>query len=285
MVNANNRPNGRRQARVAHQPSRSERALNDFVRSLSDVLVDITALEVNTMVVGRITGKKFVAWDTYRELFQIDETWHHNDAIHHSLRDRYVALRKDLELEYILLICDPNSELFDPTTQERGLAQEERLRILKDTDTSLTVTNSQLPNPLQVHNTDELQRVQQLLDNGRFSRILRKMSELKAGLDNRNRALMQVQDLNPGTSTTQHEAAVKTDLIYAQTVIQLDGDIINRYSQEVLTHPQRDLILNIHKESVTAGEAQWRGLLGFVLELAQKMAGQVSTALVGRIGR
>jgi len=63
--------------------------------------------------------------------------------------------------------------------------------------------------------------------------------------------------------------AVKTDMIYAQTIIQLDGDIINRYSEEILDHPQKDLILKIHKESVEAGERQWRGLLGFVVDVVQ----------------
>jgi hypothetical protein len=37
------------------------RNLNEFLQSLGEVLIDITALEVNTMVVERITGDKFIA--------------------------------------------------------------------------------------------------------------------------------------------------------------------------------------------------------------------------------
>jgi hypothetical protein len=40
-------------------------------------------------------------------------------------------------------------------------------------------------------------------------------------------------------------------MIYAQTVIQLDGDVINRYSQEIFDHPHREVILQIHREGVT----------------------------------
>lgn len=281
MVNVNNRTTNGRRGRVVRQPSHGERMLGDFTRSLGEVLIDITALEVNTMVVERITGNKFMAWDVYRELFQIDESCQNAEDIHATLRDRYLDLRRDLELSYVLLICDPNSELFDPTTQGSGVAQATRLQILRDAQAPIDHEHTQLPNPLAVNNAEELHKVQALLNNTRFSRTLRKMSELKAGLDNRNRALLRMQQANPDCSETEQARAIRTDIIYAQTVIQLDGDVINRYSQEILEHPQRDLILNIHKDSVTAGEEQWRELLGFILDLAQKAFSQVGNALTG----
>jgi hypothetical protein len=51
--------------------------------------------------------------------------------------------------------------------------------------------------------------------------------------------------------------------------MQLDGDVINRYSQEIVDHPHRDVILQIHREGVTASEKQWRGLLEFIIGLVQ----------------
>jgi hypothetical protein len=99
---------------------------------------------------------------------------------------------------------------------------------------------------------------------------LRKVSELKTALDNRNKALYRKLAQQPGYVKPEVlQKAVTTDMIYAQTVIQLDGDVINRYSQEILDHPHRDVILQIHKEGVTAGEKQWRGLLEFVIGLVQ----------------
>ena len=101
-------------------------------------------------------------------------------------------------------------------------------------------------------------------------RSLRKQSELKAALDNRNKALQKKQEETPGFVESDVLAkAVKTDMIYAQTVIQLDGDVINRYSQAIFDHPHRDIILQIHREGVTSGEKQWRGLLEFVIGLVQ----------------
>jgi hypothetical protein len=111
---------------------------------------------------------------------------------------------------------------------------------------------------------------QGVLHNCRFLRSLRKISELKAALDNRNKALQRqdeqlAYDLEPDTLNE----SVMTDLIYAQTVIQLDGDIINRYSQEIFDHPHREVILQIHRDGVTASEKQWRGLLEFIISLVQ----------------
>jgi hypothetical protein len=58
-------------------------------------------------------------------------------------------------------------------------------------------------------------------------------------------------------------------MIYAQTVLQLDGDVINRYAQEIFDHPRRDVLLQIHRDGVTASEKQWRGLLEFIIGLVQ----------------
>lgn len=41
----------------------------EFVESLSEVLNDITALEVNTIIASDITGAKFVAEEAYRNIF------------------------------------------------------------------------------------------------------------------------------------------------------------------------------------------------------------------------
>jgi hypothetical protein len=82
------------------------------------------------------------------------------------------------------------------------------------------------------------------------------MSELKAALD--------------GGQIT----SVDIDVIYAQTVMQLDGDIISRYHKKLFQLPEgdRDLILKIHNEGVVAGEKQWRGTLDFLIGIVQSIA-------------
>jgi hypothetical protein len=103
---------------------------------------------------------------------------------------------------------------------------------------------------------------QQLLSNPHFLRSLRKLAEVKAILDRRNQSLLTPSALpNP------------YDLIFAQTVTQLDGDIFHRYATELLDHPQQDLILQLHRTGVTSSDQQWRGLLRFLLQIAQTLVG------------
>lgn len=250
------------------------RNLDEFLQSLGEVLIDITALEVNTMVVERITGEKFIPWETYRDIYSISQDYLERQGIYESLRDRYIELRKNLELEYTLLLSDPTSEFYDSTVLNSA---GQVGHILTDPTVELNEIETRLPNPLGVNSSEEILKAQRLLHNSRFLRSLRKLSELKAALDNRNKALLKKQHELPGS--VQPDAlnkAVTTDIIYAQTVMQLDGEVINRYSQEIFDHPHRDVILHIHREGVTAGEKQWKGLLEFIIGLVQATLQQSS---------
>ena len=240
------------------------RTVDDFLQSLGDVLIDITALEVNTMVVEEITANKFIPWEAYRDIYPISKEYLERQGIHPSVRDRYLELRKNLELEYTLLLSDPKSEFYDPTILDSA---RQNNPILTNPRLELHEIQTRLPDPTS---PEEILIARKLLTESRFLRSLRKMSELKAALDNRNKALLKKQNEQPGYVKPEilHKA-VKTDIIYAQTVMQLDGDVINRYSQEIVDHPHRDVILQIHREGVTASEKQWRGLLEFIIDLVQ----------------
>ena len=263
----------RRRKRVSDLPAPSSKPiapplqqnLHEFLHSLGDVLIDITALEVNTMVVEQITGAKFIAWEAYRDIYLISPEYLQQQGIHESLRDRYLELRKTLETEYTVLLSDPNSEFYDPTVLD-SVSQGNQL--LNNPSLAWHQYQTRLPDPINPTNPEEILKAHKLLRNCRFLRSLRKLSELKVTLDHRHQALhrLQTQQLNGANPEALHKAAT-TDMICAQTIIQLDGDVINRYAQEIVDHPQRDVILQIHREGVTASEKQWRGLLEFVIHL------------------
>jgi hypothetical protein len=227
----------------------------DFINSLSGVLMEMTALEVNTMIVEEIAGDKFIPWESYRDIYEISPSFLEESAIHPTLRDRYLDLRHNLEREYAMLLSNPDSSLYDAQTA------------------GLDMSENPLPNPFQAGSSAEIVRVQLLLSDSRFLRNLRKQAELKICWDRRNRALKRLAASRPDLPPATIAKAIKTDLIYAQTIVQLDGDIINRYSEEAIAHPHRDILLKIHHDSVEAGERQWRGILGFVLEILQNAFG------------
>jgi len=250
---------------------------NAFVESLGGVLIDITALEVNTMVVDRITGDKFIPWEAYRDIYPISTTYLEQEGIHESLRDRYIQLRKSLELEYTLLLSDPTSEFYDQAVLDS--ASQQNNHILTAPAAELEQMEIRLPDPYSINTHQKALYIKKILNNSRFLRSLRKINELKNALDNRNKALQKKQDEQRHVTSEAIEKAVKTDIIYAQTVIQLDGDLINRYSEEILDHPHRDMILQIHKEGVLSGEKQWRGLLEFIIGLVQTSFQGIRSAL------
>jgi len=233
------------------------RNINHFLQSLGDTLIDFTALEVNTIVVDHISGHKFIAWEAYRDIYPISPDYLELQGIHESLRDRYLELRTSLEREYRGLLNDPTSELHDPTVYE-----QDNSSFANDFER----TPTRLPNPLDLKSPETIVAIQRLLGNCRFLRGLRKLAELKAALDDRNQTVLRLVSQQPD-QVEMIQRTIATDTICAQTVIQLDGDVINRYDQSLFHHPQKEMILQIHREGVIASERQWRGLLEFIIGL------------------
>jgi hypothetical protein len=253
--------------------SKSRDLLNKFVSSVQILVNDITALEVNTMVVSNITGNKFNAWEAYQEIYSIhDKDYFIVTRIPEDspLRERYINLFAQLEREYFYIILE-NEELHNSKVEQ----YHKRLEILKEIKKGSIVESDPryielarpiLPPPAPV--TDEgnnesapewqqnRREIQALLSNDKFVRSLRKIAELKAALD--------------GGDVTSS----RTDTIYAQTVMQLDGDIITRYHKDLFGLPEetKNLILRVHNEGVVAGEKQWHGVLDFMINLVRDLA-------------
>ncbi len=256
--------------------------LDNLVKSVQGLVDDITALEVNTMVVEQINGAKFNAWQAYQTIYSIndpdyfDERGIPGDSPQaQNLRDRYRSLFTQLEREYFYLLIDPQSKFYK-LPNEKIERYQQRLKVLKQQKNGdiveadpkyMKLAQPILPPPTPViegENSanwqkdwqENSQEIQELLNNDKFVRTLRKVAELKAALDS-----------NDATKST-------IDIIYAQTVMQLDGDIISRYHKELFELPadEKDLIIKIHTEGVVAGEKQWRGTLDFLITLVKGIA-------------
>ncbi|MBD2342935.1 hypothetical protein [Anabaena subtropica] len=257
---------------------KSRDLLNKFVSSVQVLVDDITALEVNTMVVSNITGAKFSAWEAYQEIYSIqDKDYFNVNKIPEdiSLRERYQGLFSQLEREYFYIIIE-----HEQLHNEKVAQYHQRLQFLKEIKKGNIVESDPrymelarpiLPAPTPVLDGVNLEdqnenwkqtweqnhrEIQTLLSNDKFVRTLRKVAELKAALD--------------GGDVTN----IKTDTIYAQTVMQLDGDIITRYHKDLFSLPEetKSLILQVHNEGVVAGEKQWHGVLDFVINLVRSLA-------------
>ena len=238
-----------RSNQIVQTKESSSQRLDRWLESLNILLGEIASVEVNTSFVDKITTEKFIPWQVYQDIYAISRANLQKSNIHLSLFDRYLRLRRQLELEYAFLIVDPKSELYDETLTKH-VTQD--LIILTKANSDWESLPSRLPNPLDGNNHLIMLAVHRLLNNYPFLRTLRKLGDVKNILDQHNQVLLQSKS---------------TDIIYAQTKIQLDGEISNCYDQKLLNHPHQQTILELHREGVKAGESQWRGLIEFLITL------------------
>ncbi len=252
----------KRRARKNHQQSKSisynqeikvkennSQRLDRWLESLNVLVGEIASVEVNTSLVEKITTEKFLPWQVYQEVYAISRPNLEKLNIHSSLWEHYLSLRRQLELDYAFLLVDPKSELYDEKASKQ-IKQD--LAILTQPNNEWENLQSRLPNPLDSDNQPIMLALHQLLQDYPFLRTLRKLGELKHILDQRNQVLWQSKS---------------ADIIYAQTRIQLGGQISNCYDQKLLSHPHQDKILELHRQGVETGEKHWQGLLEFIITI------------------
>ena len=252
----NRQPNqiSRYERSIQLQENNSQR-LERWLDSLNCLLGEIASIEVNTSVVPKITTERFMPWQAYLELFAISRTNLDNLHIHSSLQEYYLSLRRQLELEYSFLLINPQSELYE---QEQSKQIKRDLALLVQPNDDWEIISSRLPDPFESDDPSIIIRVHKLLRNFSFLRTLRKLRELKSILDRRNQFLWQARSV---------------DTVFAQTKIQLGGQISNCYAQKLLSHPHKQSLLKLHQEGVEAGEKHWQKLLEFLITIAHKYKG------------
>ena len=218
-----------------------------------NLLDSITAVEISTVIVEEIVDEMFIPWEVYQGIYYLSRSFLEHSAIDLSLDDRYLQLRRQLELAYCLQIIDPKSTLYN-----RTLVSEIKrdLPILSQNNSEWETIPTRLPEPIPHSRQQNMSRVNKLLRDRTFVNVLQQLGKRKAALDRRDRILRNSLGSDNIADTT-----------YAQTSLQLDGKIVNRYAQTILERSDRDLLLQLHEQSTTAGEQQWRGLIKFMLSL------------------
>lgn len=218
-----------------------------------NLLDNITTVEINTVIVHEIIDEIFIPWEAYQALYYLSRPLIEQSAIDYSLGNRYLQLRRQLELSYCLSVIDSSSTLYN-----RSLVSEIKrdLPILSQPNTQWENLPTRLPEPIPLNRQHNMSAVNQLLSNHTFVNVLRQLSKIKATLDRRNLSL--------GNFATPDNII---DTTYAQTSLQLDGKITNRYAEAILKRRDRNTLIKLHEQSTHAGEQQWRSLVKFVLSL------------------
>ena len=217
-------------------------------------LEKLTAIEIDTAIASEIVEEIFIPWEVYQEIYPISRHWLSEMAIAPALHDRYLQLRRQLELAYCLLQIAPTSKIYD----RASLAEtKQNLTVLARKNTDWENLNSKLPSPLSSSRSRQKKKLDKILSDRSFLTTLRQLGQSKANLDRRH-------------SSLQNNAQDIVNSIYARTAIDLAGKIVNRYSQSILESRDRQSLLQLHQQSVNVGEKQWRELLKFVLDFTAR---------------
>ena len=220
------------------------------------LLENLTTVEISTVIVKEIVDDVFIPWEVYRDIYYLSRAYIQQSNIDLSLGDRYLQLRRQLELSYCLLVIDSSSTLYNRTL----VSEIQRdLPVLNHHNYEWENIPTRLPEPIPHRRQQDMSAVNKLLRDRSFSQILYQLGKSKAALDRRDRILHQSTAANNIVDTT-----------YAQTSLQLDGKIVNRYAEAILNHKDRHLLLELHEQSTHAGERQWRGLIKFLLSLTAR---------------
>lgn len=220
-----------------------------------NLLKNITTVEISTVIVDEIVDEIFIPWEVYQAIYILSRSYLEQSAINLSLWNRYLQLRRQLELAYCLLLIDASSAQYN-----RLLVEEIKrdLPILSQQNVDWEKIPTRLPEPIS-NSRNSMSQVNQLLKEREFIDVLQQLNKRKIALDRRDRILR--------SSSHQHNI---TDTTYAQTSLQLNGKIVNRYDQAILGRSDRNLLLQLHEQSTATGEQQWRGLVKFILSFVAR---------------
>ena len=234
---------------------------DSWLTSINSLLEDIPTMEVSTTIVEEITPEIFIPWEVYQGIYQISPVYLQEIAIDPSFRDRYLDLRRRLELQYALLLVNPGSKLYNSRLKSEVQTD---LLILAKSSTNWADIPTRLPSPESLSDRDQ-KALDQLLQEPQFLTSLRQLGKLKDILD---RKALNTQKI---ASDNLIKNKITPDIIYAQTSIKIDGKIANCYSQEILELDlqEQQNIIRLHNKGILAGEKQWHQLFKFVLNLLE----------------
>lgn len=208
----------------------------------------IATIEISTAIVDEIVDEIFIPWQAYRQLYEISRSALVEAGIDRELHDRYLQLRRQLELEYHLLLLEPDFPARHPSAEITN-----NLEILGQNNRDWENIISKLPPPLTNERKTNL-AVKQLLNDRYFLSVLRRLNKFKTSLD-------------------RQQQGIPSEKILARTSIQLDGTISHCYCQEIFHHPEKNTILQLHERIIANGEKQWRKTIEFVIELVNTISG------------
>lgn len=262
------------QVKLAKDNEGKSGSLNNFRETLKDVLEEITSLEVNTMIVVNIPLTKFDAKDFYRELSKSIKykTEDGLQRVKESLLERSTQLKQkgfSLPQQTATPLLPKEAAMIEEYRAELNRYNQD-LEIYKEAEFSFNERKSSL---------DESEKKKFLLEESCYTEISRQLMKLDIKVDADGDVIADAPMIRYFRKLWEFEQSVLNgDRIYAQTKFQLDGDLTNRFIEDLFMPSKSkfdpkmtQLIFDLHRQGVENAQRQWSGLIETSVSLVKSL--------------
>ena len=247
--------------------------LNEFREVLKDVLQDITSLEITTVIVREIRPTRFDAREFYEQLIK-DLTYKTEEGLQQvkeSLLERSDRLRqrgRSLPQPSAMPLLPEDTKLIAQYREDLDIYNYD-LEVYKRAEKALSD---------RLNNTNEFEQECFRRQQECYRELGHQLSKLEIPLDDKGRVVTDAAMTRFFRELWEYEQSViKGEKIYAQTRFQLDGDLTNRFIDDLFASSNRmepriaQLIIDLHRQGVENAEKQWSGLINTCLNLVQNL--------------
>ena len=230
--------------------------LKKFRETIKDVLEEITSLEVNTLIVRQIPIARFDAREFYSNL--IESIMHKTEAGLHDTRKALLERSKELQKKGSTV---SQAEL-DWYNQDLEIYKRAE-RTFRDRQNS----------------TDPQQKEQFENEKACYEQLASKVLSLDIPKDADGRIITDAPMIRYFRTLWEFEQSILNgEQIYAQTKFQLDGDLTNRFLDDLFV-PTRSkidpkmakLVFDLHNQAVENAQKQWTGLITTCVNLVKDL--------------
>jgi hypothetical protein len=259
----------------APQKEGESASLNNFRETLKEVLEEITSLEVNTMIVGRITMTSFDAKEFYLKL--IEDVMYKTEQGLQDIKESLLNRSTELKKKGVLL-----------PQQTRAPMLPKEAQIIDEYRAELTSYNQDLESYKDAERdfidrqslTDPEDKIQFRLEQDCYEQLSKQILKLNIPKDEATgEIIIDGKTLRSLRKLWEFEQSVLNgDRIYAQTKFSLDGDLTNRYLDDLFM-PSRSkidpklagLVFDLHRQGVENAQKQWAGLIDTCVGLIKNL--------------
>lgn len=251
--------NEEKSLKTNEEKKRNKEAYSHFFESVRNALVDLTTLEVNSVLVSNISGEhptkdsEFLN-QTCEDLVEWFESHILEDKIQLSLRDTSLAQLREL--------CAQNKRTED---KDKDKDKDKAKEIIQELRGDV--------NECFEHEPDKILTEEQRHDRSEYRRHLRYLHKY---------LYLQEQWVDEKFTSRERQQLrklwelVPTTFVYAQTVIQLDGDIISRVNDQLFSvaRGNAEELMHLHKWNVEAGVNYRNGLMSTFVQILRSALGR-----------